>query len=404
MGSLKDVCIVEYGPAGTTHYGMESLMQMNAELRAGLYTTDLDESEVVLGDTGRLEATIREVDQVYRPAVILVVGSSLVAVTGIDLKGICHDLQPETAARLIAFESGGFQGDYTVGIREGLRTLAQEVVKPSPRREPKTYNIIGCTVDMYDFAADWREMARMMERAFGYRLRAVFTAGTTLREIETASGAEFNLVLRSEGLAAAEILQERHGQNYVTGCPYGLKGTVAWLEKIGAALGRKPDAGYLAEETSVLQPQLFRQRMAFFAYRKLRTVLAGAYDFLAEFAPFLAEELGLELAVLIVNHQLGKDHRHGLSPALRERLIEVDQEAAVDALLKEIKPQVVLGDGMLLERAGASAIKIQVSNPNLDRILLYEHTPLVGFRGATYLLELLLNGVRVQGKALPARF
>ncbi len=403
LGSIKDICIVEYGPAGTTHYAMESLMRMNAELRAGLYTTDMDESEVVMGDTSRLETTIREVDQMYRPSVICVVGSSLVAVTGIDLKGVCHELQPEIAARLIAFESGGFQGDYPVGIREGLRILAEEAVKPPLRKEARTYNIIGCTIDMYNFAADLRELERLMERAFGYRLGTVFTAGTALPAIETAAAAEFNLVLRSEGLAAAKVLQERYGQHYVVGCPYGLKGTVAWLEKVGAILGRKPDTGYLAEETAVLQPQLFRQHMALFPYRKLQTVLAGAYDFLTEFAPFLVEELGLELTVLIVNHQLGAADRHGLSQALRERLIAVDQETAVDTLLKETRPQLVLGDGMLITRVAANAIKIQVSNPNLDRILLYEHTPWVGFRGVTYLIERLLNEIHVRGSGLPAR-
>ncbi len=403
LGAIRDICIVEYGPAGTTHYALESLMQLNAELRAGLYTTDLDETEVVLGDTGRLAETVREVDRTYRPAVIAVVGSALAAVVGADLAGVCRELQPALNARLIVFDSGGFQGDYPVGIGSALRVLAETVVRPPEQKEARTYNIIGGTIDHYNFAADHREIARMIERAFGFRLQAVFTAESSLAELEKAGEARFNLVLRSEGLTAAAILKERYGQPYWAGCPYGLRGSADWLEGLGELLGCKPDSDYLAEEQAALRRLIWRSRVVLAAFGKLPTVLAGAYDFLAELAPFVAEELGLDLRALIVNHRLAGDYHRELSRSLQERLLVSDEELAIAALL-ETEPQVILGDGMLLARSGEAPLKIQVANPNLERILVYEFTPLVGFRGAAYLIELLLNGVQARRGRRPAGF
>lgn len=66
-----------------------------------------------------------EIDQAYAPRVIFVVASSVSAVIGTDLRGVCAYMQEKVRARLIAFEQGGFRGDYSVGLRRNLPALAQ---------------------------------------------------------------------------------------------------------------------------------------------------------------------------------------------------------------------------------------------------------------------------------------
>ena len=115
---IKDSVIVEYGPAGTTHYSMGLFDELGIDQQNRLFSTHMSEDDVVMGDVSRLEKALMEVDEGYHPKVIFVVASSVSAVIGTDLRGVCAYMQEKVAARLIAFEQGGFRGDYSIGLRE----------------------------------------------------------------------------------------------------------------------------------------------------------------------------------------------------------------------------------------------------------------------------------------------
>lgn len=51
-----------------------------------LFTTHMNEDDVVMGDVTRLEEAIIELDKSYEPKVIFVVASSISAVIGTDIK------------------------------------------------------------------------------------------------------------------------------------------------------------------------------------------------------------------------------------------------------------------------------------------------------------------------------
>ena len=69
------------------------------------------------------------------------VASSVSAVISADLRGVCAYMQKKVRARLIAFEQGGFRGDYSVGLREAYRLVAQTWYCPqiSASRASTTY-------------------------------------------------------------------------------------------------------------------------------------------------------------------------------------------------------------------------------------------------------------------------
>ena len=59
-------------------------------------------------------------------------------------------------------------------------------------------------------------------------------AGSELETLQKIPAAQLNIVINEElGLETAKYLKERYGTPYVVaGIPYGLKGTLRWLEKI----------------------------------------------------------------------------------------------------------------------------------------------------------------------------
>ena len=110
-----------------------------------LFTTHMSEDDVVMGDVTRLENAIKELDASYEPEVIFVVASSVSAVIGTDIKGVCNYMQNEVKAKLVSFEQGGFRGDYGIGLNEVYKLL----VKNLPQKSDKindAYNIIGASM------------------------------------------------------------------------------------------------------------------------------------------------------------------------------------------------------------------------------------------------------------------
>lgn len=139
--AIEDCVILEYGPAGTTHFSMGLFGELGESQQNRLFTTHMSEDDVVMGDVSRLEKALMEIDRNFAPQVIFVVASSVAAVIGTDIKGVCSYMQEKVKARLIAFEQGGFRGDYSVGLLEAYKLLVQELPAEHPKTRPDTVNL-----------------------------------------------------------------------------------------------------------------------------------------------------------------------------------------------------------------------------------------------------------------------
>jgi len=404
LSSIKDAYIIEYGPAGTTHYSIEGFMQMNAELRANLYTTHMDETNVVMGDCKRLEETIKEIDDVYNPSVIFVLASAISSIIGTDILNICDNLKQQVRAKLVALTGEGFRGDYTVGINEALTALALHVVEDSEDKIPDSYNIIGCNIDNFNYASDINEIQNLMKEYFGYRLNAVFTADSSISKIKEASKAEFNIVIRTEGIECAKILKERYKIPYYIGCPYGFNGTVNWLKGIEETFGIRGDEIFIKQQIKNKANLLMRIKQLTFSLSKLKGILSGNIDFAANILPYLTDELGIEITKIIVNHTLQNKSDCIIDQTISKKFLFNLSEEEKQELIDIEEPQILIGDGVLLRIGEKVPIKIQVSNPNLQQIKVYNNTPFMGFNGAVYLLEILLNQISNNYKHLKSNF
>lgn len=402
--SIKDACIIEYGPAGTTHYGIEGYMQFNSDLRAKLYTTHMDEGDIVMGETLRLEETIKEVDLIYNPKAIFVVASSVSSIIGTDLDNVCENIKDEVKASLITFTGGGFRGDYTLGIREVLTALTKYVVKEPQQKAPNSFNIIGSNIDCFNFLSDINEIKTIMNSCFNYNLNAVFTANSTFDEIESASSSALNIVLRSEGLDCAHILKEKYGIPFIEGAPYGLKNTVEWVTRIEHVLSVKANEEYLKGQTERTRKNLIKFKHIIMSYKKLSTVLAGNYDFITDISPFLRDELSLQVEKAFVNHNVNVKNYRNTPDEIKNIIVINPTETNRENYIAKIKPHLVIGDAITLDIAINAPLKLQVSNPNLYRINIYENTPFMGFNGVNYIIELLLNQISKNGNKLEGRF
>ena len=87
--NIEDAVVLEYGPEGTTHFSMNFFNKLGQDYPNRLFTTGVDDSDIVMGSTENLERGIFELDALYSPKAIFVLTSSVTSIIGTDIVGIC---------------------------------------------------------------------------------------------------------------------------------------------------------------------------------------------------------------------------------------------------------------------------------------------------------------------------
>ena len=378
--AVQGAIVLEYGPAGTTHYSMGLYGGLGLHFQNRMFTTHMSEDDVVMGDVTRLEDAIVELDKSYAPKVIFVVASSVTAVIGTDIKGVCRYMQNEVKAKLVAFEQGGFRGDYSIGLAETYKLLVRNLPKKDVAQEAGVYNIIGASAWRYRMASDIWEVKSLLDEALGLSCNACLCYDTSVEELENMGLAQVNIVLGNEGLAAAKYLQEKFGTPYVYAVPYGYNGTLSFLAQVGEAVGREPDSMVLlrlqTKEKSLSRLSLF----AMMGNNKPRmAVVKGDYDMVQGVSAFL-EQGGITVLHKMCAHNL---------KAIAEPAADVEgyaEESDWLQVIRGLQDTLILADDVALLQADADNMKVLISAPFMNSAVA-THMPFMGEKGADFLLE-----------------
>mgnify|MGYP000825581985 FL=1 len=378
--AVQGAIVLEYGPAGTTHYSMGLYGGLGLRFQNRLFTTHMSEDDVVMGDVTRLEEAIIELDKSYAPKVIFVVASSVTAVIGTDIKGVCRYMQNEVKAKLVAFEQGGFRGDYSVGLAETYKLLVRNLPQKDVAQEAGVYNIIGASAWRYRMASDIWEVKSLLDEALGLSCNACLCYDTSVEELEDMGLAQVNIVLGNEGLAAAKYLQEKFGTPYVYAVPFGYNGTLSFLAQVGEAVGREPDSMVLlrlqTKEKSLSRISLFTMMGN---NKPKKAVVKGDYDLVQGVSAFL-EQGGITVLHKMCAHSL---------KAIAEPAADVEayaEESDWLQVIRGLQDTLILADDVALLQADADNMKVLISAPFMNSAVA-THMPFMGEKGADFLLE-----------------
>ena len=378
--AVQGAIVLEYGPAGTTHYSMGLYGGLGLRFQNRMFTTHMSEDDVVMGDVTRLEDAIVELDKSYAPKVIFVVASSVTAVIGTDIKGVCRYMQNEVKAKLVAFEQGGFRGDYSIGLAETYKLLVCNLPKKDVAQEAGVYNIIGASAWRYRMASDIWEVKSLLDEALGLSCNACLCCDTSVDELEDMGLAQVNIVLGNEGLAAAKYLQEKFGTPYVYAVPYGYSAVLSFLEQVGEAVGKEPDAMVLMR---IRMKEKSLSRLSLFAMmgnnKPRKAVVKGDYDMVQGVSAFL-EQGGITVLHKMCAHSL---------KAIAEPAADVEayaEESDWLQVIRGLRDTLVLADDVALLQAKADNTKVLISAPFMNSAVA-THLPFMGEKGADFLLE-----------------
>jgi nitrogenase molybdenum-cofactor synthesis protein NifE len=395
LSGIKDLLVLEHGSPGTCSYNAFNYRIMNRQSPKGkLFTSGMDQDDVVMGRDDKIVEAVKELDRHHHPKIIALVATGVTSVIGLDLDGIIEEIQPETSARLLSFPHGGFAGDYNLGIKDVFRAMVDLAEEPREHK-PFSVNIIGPTIDSFNSVSDLAELKRMFT-LLGADVNTVFTCQTDVEGIREMASASLNLVTRDLGIEAAQILKERFGVPYIYGLPFGVRGSIKWMEKVAEILGLSPEREMISRELerygfSVLELISFMQK-----FDHLRALISCPYDYALGLARWMREEWGITPAAVALSAKpdnpdfMKEFERLGIYNVL----IEPDSPTMENAI-SSIEPHIIFGNSYDLQMAKDVPIKIHAAFPAFDYVYKFDGTPFVGLRGHAHLTQTLVNSLNV---------
>ncbi len=394
LAGIKDAKVVEHGSTGTVAYNTVNFGILNRLKPKGkLFSSGLDEDDVVMGREEKLITAVKEVDRLYQPKLLSIVATGVTSVIGLDINGIADELRKDIKAKLLTFPGGGFRGSYRDGIEEVFLSLAGEVVQEPREKHNGIVNLLGVSVDSFNHVSDLQEIKRLLG-LLGISVNTVFTQNTELRAIKKMSEAELNLVVYDTAIETARLLEKRFGTPWLYGMPFGIKGTVKWLENIAELTGVKINRAVIADEI-----KKYGQTMGAFTsfmkpFNRLRIGVSGSNEYVKGLADFLINEceMDVRLAVIQASKLQERTARELQQLGIGKILIEPDVNALKDSI-ENNNLHIFFGNTYELKIAAKVPIKIHAAFPSFDYYNFHDGTPFLGFKGDGYIIQTLVNSV-----------
>ena len=254
FASIPGSFVLVNGPLWCYFYAMKYVEDYDASALRRFHCTQPEGNALVYGTEKDLLAGLDFVKANFAPERVFVLNNCSVSLVGDDIAGIVA--KAELPWPVYAADCGGIAGDFAEGYSIACLRVIEEVEKSAKNQEKElnasaaaslkaneaethkpSVNLLGLSPTYFRGEEDIKEIRRILEKA-GYRINAIPGGGSTWDEIMQLPKADLNIVLRDElALKAARELETEFGTPYLSaGMPYGIAGTLQWLEKINSVL------------------------------------------------------------------------------------------------------------------------------------------------------------------------
>ncbi len=226
------------GPLWCYFYAMKYVEDYDASALRRFHCTQPEGNALVYGTEKDLLAGLDFVKANFTPERVFLLNNCSVSLVGDDIAGIAA--KAELPFPVYAADCGGIAGDFAEGYEIALLRVIEEVKRNAKAKSNlalPSVNVLGLSPTYFRGEEDIKEIRRILETA-GYHINAIPGGGSAWSEIMRLPQADLNLVLRDElALKAAKELQAEFGTPYLSvGMPYGIAGTLRWLENLNAVL------------------------------------------------------------------------------------------------------------------------------------------------------------------------
>jgi nitrogenase molybdenum-cofactor synthesis protein NifE len=408
------------GPLWCYFYAMKYVEDYDASALRRFHCTQPEGNALVYGTEKDLLAGLDFVKANFTPERVFLLNNCSVSLVGDDIAGIAA--KAELPCPVYAADCGGIAGDFAEGYEIALLRVIAEVkknaeakrdladvseansknadeAKVSENLNPETIdckpsvNLLGLSPTYFRGEEDIKEIRRILEMA-GYHINAIPGGGSAWSEIMRLPQADLNLVLRDElALNAAKELQAEFGTPYLSvGMPYGIQGTLRWLDTINAVLPAKN------RETIRQEAEAVNARLQFRSSNMQSLWGPLWFDNILIAAP-PSEAAGIAEAVrgewadtgnLVIHFTQDTALR---PPAATKICIAGKDDAAMKETFENWSGGLVMGSSLeasRLVRLKKPFVNCNIVLPAYHEIIATD-SPLCGIRGAAYLFERIWN-------------
>lgn len=390
---IKGAEVLVNGPLWCYFYALRHLEKANGRLGERFHGSQPDNNAVVYGTEECLTEALEYICENRQPSILLIENSCSVSLIGDDIEGIAA--KADLPFPVVGMDSGGLNGGFAEGYSKASLRLWQYLDLPVIKTKCRLgVNLLGCTTAYFNGKNDIEEVKRILETV-DYRIIAVPGANSDFDTLQKVPAAQLNIVINEElGLETAKYLKERYDIPYVVaGMPYGIKGTLRWLEKITAVL--PTDISSIYEECAKMAEELVSaSNEARVTWGELwfdKIIVAAPGSTAVCIAQALREEWAdTEMLTVICQNQV---KRLPLPQEADEILIAAQDSKKIEQLLHQADNALILGsssESSVLMRENKHFYACNIAYPVQDELLLAA-VPFAGIRGAGHMLQRLWN-------------
>ena len=408
------------GPLWCYFYAMKYVEDYDASALRRFHCTQPEGNALVYGTEKDLLAGLEFVKTNFTPERIFILNNCSVSLVGDDIAGIAA--KAELPCPVYAADCGGIAGDFAEGYEIALLRVIEEVKKNAKTKRdladvseansentteanvseninPETVdtkpsvNLLGLSPTYFRGEEDIKEIRRILETA-GYHINAIPGGGSAWDEIMELPQADLNLVFRDElALKAARELETEFGTPYLSvGLPYGIAGTLRWLDTINAALPAKNTEAIRQEAEAVNARLQFRSSNMQSLWGPLwfdNILIAAPPSEAAGIAEAVRGEWA-DTSNLVIHFTQDTPLR---PKAATKICIAGKDDAAMKETFENWTSGLVIGSSLetsRLVRLKKPFVNCNIVLPSYHEIIATD-SPLCGIRGAAYLFERIWN-------------
>lgn len=232
FASIPGSYVIVNGPLWCYFYAMKYIDDSMPGAAERFYCTQPDQNSLVYGTEKDLINGFEYLKKNGNPERLFVQNNCSISLVGDDIEGIAA--KSHLPWPVYGIDSGGLHGSFAGGFSRALSLLVQQM---NPLKKSDGVNVLGLSSVYLRGKADAIEIRRLLELC-DIHVVSMPGVGDSWESIMKAPEAALNIVVRNElALKAAEDMKSRFDIPYISvGLPYGMEGTLRWLNKIAEAV------------------------------------------------------------------------------------------------------------------------------------------------------------------------
>jgi nitrogenase molybdenum-iron protein alpha chain len=239
LGPTRDILQVVHGAIGCSFYAWGTRRNKTRAEKPDeqnfmpyMFSTDLQEDEIVFGGEKKLKAAVEEAVKIFHPKAVAIFSTCPVGLIGDDVHKVARDIEAEfPEVNCFAFSCEGYKGvSQSAGHHIANNKLFTDVIgQEEKHREGKyRFNILG----EYNIGGDEFEMERIADK-MGLTIQCSMSGNSSYDAMASCQTADLNVVMCHRSINyVAEMLETKYGIPWFKVEFIGAKATATTFRKI----------------------------------------------------------------------------------------------------------------------------------------------------------------------------